>query len=519
MNRTQKCLSLFCAMMMVGVIAIPSQAAISFSASKKLQPKKATITRYMNTSNPELKRAIKIHNLMNEMPDLVEAMKTEKDLANQKSVVSQAMEAMTGCHSEKLGDVFTDPKKTWGKMVDAYEKKRQVPEQEKSVQNSYLNAGKKQAEDNKKNMKISRDIMMDVYGNPSKWGQTKPGSSFPLWQDQVTLFEKQWNDFYNKMNAAFGVPLSGRPQVDEKTRQNAQQYETVLKAHKAYLSSLQSKKNMAYKDLPPKAPAPLPQLSEMLYVDPKTNQVYPEMPEIWKDETTRQALVKANPNSELARVFKGGNTSTPSEFAPSAPGSILEDEYMMRLALDSVEKGYISVNGTTSNMQQQFAKKLADVGVDATGVNLSNKGQYLKIQKQLKAEKKKAVAAAQKYVDLLEKQDAEHPELVQNRQKLQAQKQARLSERAQAELEQSDDGIVQISQMSPVMQQKFVISALEKDENALVYLTETNAMDIDQMMRERQATNKVIAESQKQMETIYDQQLKSMPEMTSCSNF
>ena len=156
-------------MLMAGVIAMPSQAAISFSASKKMQPKKVAVNRYLNTSNPELKRAINIHNLMNEMPDLVDVIHTQKDLANQKSFVSQAMEAMTNCHSEKLGDVFKEPKKAWGKMMDRYEEKRQVSAQAGTVQNGYINSKKDQAADNQRNIKISRDIMVDVYQNPSKW--------------------------------------------------------------------------------------------------------------------------------------------------------------------------------------------------------------------------------------------------------------------------------------------------------------------------------------------------------------
>lgn len=198
--------------------------------------------------------------------------------------------------------------------------------------------------------------------------------------------------------------------------------------------------------------------------------------------------------------------------------SDLEKEYTMRVALDSVEKGHVSVTGTTDKLQQEFIKKLADVGINIPDLNLSNKGQYLKVQKQLKEEKKKAMAGAEKYIALLEKQDAEHPELVQKRQELQNRKQARLSEKAQQALVQSD-AIVQISQMSPVMQQKMVISALEKDKDALVRLTETNAMEVDQMIRERQATNKIISESQKQMEGIYQEQMANLPAITNCAVF
>ena len=515
---TQKYISLFCAMMLVGAVAMPVQGAISFSSSGKLQPKKYTVTRYLDASNPDLRKALDIHNLLNEMPDIQDMLHTSKDLSDQADIATKQMEAMSACHAQKLGDVFKDPKKAWGKMMDSYEQKRQGSGQNKSAQSGSTSVQKNRLADDKQNMLISRDIMMDVYQNPSKWGQTKDGASFPLWQDQITVFEKKWNDFYDKMNTAFGADISGRPDVDEKTRQNAQKYNEVLKAHKAYLSSLQSKKNMTYQDLPPKAPTPLPSWQNMVFVDPDTNQVYPEMPSVWKDAKARQDLIKSNPNGELAQAFKNGNVNTPSETASSYHMSDLESEYHMRVAVDSLEKGSMSVKNSMNDMQQDFVKKLSEVGINVEDLNLANKGQYLKIQKQLRNEKKKAIAGAQQYIAQLEKQDAEHPELVQQRQNVQARKQARMSEKARKAISESN-GIVQISQMSPVMQQKFVIAALEKDKDALVHLTETNAMDVDQKIRERQATNKIIAESQKQMETVYDKQLKNLPLMTNCSVF
>ena len=50
---------------------------------------------------------------------------------------------------------------------------------------------------------------------------------------------------------------------------------------------------------------------------------------------------------------------------------------------------------------------------------------------------------------------------------------------------------------------------------ACVFLTETNAIDVDQLMRERKATTKIIAESQKQMEDVYKKQLENLPLMDS----
>ena len=56
-----------------------------------------------------------------------------------------------------------------------------------------------------------------------------------------------------------------------------------------------------------------------------------------------------------------------------------------------------------------------------------------------------------------------------------------------------------------------LIDALKKDSDALVYLTETNAMDVDQLMRERKSTNKIIVESQKQMQDVYKRQVDMLP--------
>jgi hypothetical protein len=186
----------------------------------------------------------------------------------------------------------------------------------------------------------------------------------------------------------------------------------------------------------------------------------------------------------------------------------------MRLALDSLEKGTLSFNNTTSDMQQDFKKRLSDAGINVSELDFSTRSDYFKARKLLKAEKEKAIKEAEKHIQALEQQDAKHPELVQQRQKRQKMKLARMSQQAQDKLSDSE-GIAQISQMSPAMQQKFVVEALQKDADATVFLTETNAIDVDQLMRERKATTKIIAESQKQMEDVYKKQLENLPLMDS----
>ena len=127
---------------------------------------------------------------------------------------------------------------------------------------------------------------------------------------------------------------------------------------------------------------------------------------------------------------------------------------------------------------------------------------------------KDAIEKAYKYVERLEKQDKNSPELVAKREQLQAQKRARLSAEAQAAL--GADGVIQMSQMSPSVQQRLVLSALEKDSGASVHLTQTNAVNVDQLMREQRSTDKIIAESYQQVSSVMEKQRTDMPQIGEC---
>ncbi len=510
MKNTNKYCSLFCALMLIGVVSTPVYSAISFSTSRKVPQKLFTTVEYLDSSNPSLRKALQAHNMLNEISGFLDIMTTGEDLSKQKDVFSEQKDALSSCFSKKLDGVFKEPKSAWNKMADAYEQKRlAVPEKKDDA--ALIPAVKSKKNTDRRNIDISREVMLDVYKNPANWGEVNNGASFPLWQDQVVVFEKQWNDYYAKMNTAFGVPADGRPKVDEKTRQDVKKYNQVLKAHKEYLASLQSKKKMEYSELPPKAPQPLPEWKEIMTVEADGKTVYPEMPDVWKDSKTRQELINTNPNGELAQVFKNGNTDTPTEAAMMANQSSLEQEFQMRLFMDSMEKGTNSFNNTTRDMQQNLRNMLAEAGIDIGELKLETRADYYKVRELLKKAKEKAISEAEKYITRLEKQDAEHPELVAKRLKRENARRSRMSEKAQEQLQKSDESIVQISQMSPAEQQKLVIKALKKDSEGMVYLTETNAMEVDQLIREKKATNKLIVENQKQMEDAYKQQLEMLP--------
>ena len=80
MNKNQKYCSLFCALMLVGVVSLPAYSAITFSSSPKVQSKTIKTVQYMDESNPSLRRALNIHNLMNEISGILDVMTTADDL-------------------------------------------------------------------------------------------------------------------------------------------------------------------------------------------------------------------------------------------------------------------------------------------------------------------------------------------------------------------------------------------------------------------------------------------------------
>lgn len=509
MKNQFKVCSLFCALIVLGIVSAPAYSAITFGAAKKTQPKMVQTSKYLDGANPALRRALNIHNLLNEMKGMKDVLHTGKDLKEQEDVFLEFQEIISECNSKKLEGVFKNPKETWAKMNDAYEKKRLSLGNEGDP----IAKGTEERIESSKNYKsISRDIMLDVYENPEKWGKTKDGSSFPLWQDQAIVFEEEWNNFYKEMNKAFGVPLAGRPDVDEAVRQNPKKYDDVLRAHKSYLASLQQKKNLTYDLLPPKAPTPLPDWKEIVVFDSDANQPHSELPDVWKDSKNRQIL-KKNPKGELSQAFSNGNIETPTDLALVSYRSTLEQEFELRMMQDAIQKSSFSYKETMEDIKKNFNDKLSKLSIAIGDSDLANTKGYFEIQKLLREEKAKAITDAEKYIEILEKQDAEHPELVQKRRQAQERKLKRLSEDAREIIEQTNAPIVQISQMSPVTQQKIVVDALKKDKEALVHLTETNAMELDQLMRERQATDKIIAESQKQMKSAYANQIKNLPDI------
>ena len=506
--------------MLAGVIAFPVQASIFLRADKPVKSQPIQIVSYLSDTNEALEQALNIHNLMSEMPSLRDASRTVSDLKDQEKSIRKMLKQIDSCNAKKLGKVFKEPDKVWAKAMEMYEQKRQKQQNkmDSSDANKLTLSLRERLENENAGWTISRDILMDIYSSPEKWGAVNKGEAFPLWKDQISLFDKKWNQFYEELNASYGVPLKGRPAVDEETRHNIQKYDEVLAAHKAYVAQISegkgTNKSQVASQNPPRAPKALPKWQDVVRVDPITGKVVPEMPEPWKEMSSEKFKNYAG-NGEMAAFFEG-KSLTPSEMAKAQGKSDLEQEYEFGLAADSIEKSIIMGINSQKKMTKPFIERLSEVGITVKeDFDISDRGQYMEVQKQLLELKKKAMADAYKYVERLEEQDKTHPDYAAKRKKLMAQKQSRLS----SEARQAGAGIsdaIQLGQMSPIVQQKMTLSALEKDEKGTVYLTETNAINVDQLKRERKSTNKIIHESYQQVSSALEKQNEVMPQLEKC---
>ena len=254
-----------------------------------------------------LKEALNVHNLMVELRDIKTVEEQVIKASEQRQLYENKLAAMEKCSVDKLSSVFKNPNDVWRKMTSRYTQKEKdltiyvnasqvASEQEIEEFNAYMNQGLMTdgvASELLSQWQIGREILTDVYANQDSWGErkTQDAPSFPLWEDQKYLFDKEWNKKYEAINLYFGVPPQGRPLIGDE-RYDYAKADELEKAHNTYLALLAAKNPVKAATLPnemkkvPVAPKPLPPKMEYLVylesADPK-KAIYPSLPEPWQE--------------------------------------------------------------------------------------------------------------------------------------------------------------------------------------------------------------------------------------------
>lgn len=476
-------------------------AGLSFTTIKPVKSED-NLMEWNDDYRKALEEAMDVHNLMTEVRRLKGVERQLTVTKQMRDLEEKRLAALEKCSIDKLGEQFKNPKEVWDKMMDEYAQKekemtiyvnatKEPTKEEQEAFLEYMQSGVMTPEmvaEQYAPWRIGQEILMDVYQNQDKWGERKDAkaSSFPLWKDQKYIFDQEWNDYYTKLNAYFGAPSEGRPVVGEEKYDYAK-YEDVQKAHDAYVATLTAKSPAKATALavelknPPKAPKPLPPKEEMVVyfeTDTPDASVYPELPEPWQ-KYAENDFKDIDPNGEMATDFKEGLVL--KEQAKGGQNS-------NRLTACARRKQ--SVNGMLS------IEKVGDLGGDSmlgktydklekyieleSGDNLLDEKSREKILTRLKIKKKELIEEAEK--ELLSR-----PE----------DKEEIIPMIALDDIEDFDelkrlnpDAFAKLKTKMPVSvyeQDENILKALKKDTEGRVLISEVNAGDVDQLLKEEEA--------------------------------
>lgn len=163
-------------------------------------------------------------------------------------------------------------------------------------------------------------------------------------------------------------------------------------------------------------------------------------------------------------------------------------------------------------MQQDFIKKLSTVGVNFPDFNAARGGDIRKVQKELSELKKKHLEDAKAYIVKLDEQDAAHPRAAARR-AARSQNKKKVLSQVRAEFPEAFEAVDALDQQTPQQRQMTLVLAMEKDENGTVYLTETNALEVDQRMAEAKSNEAMLKNFQDQANAMIEDMKSQYPNM------
>lgn len=485
-------------------LSATGQAALHFSDAKpEVIPVQMT---FYDAENSSLEKALALHNLMNRMWETQEKLEEQARAQKNMKVQQKRMEAMERCNIRRLSEQFKNPKEVWEKMKDQYDRR----EKELTI---FVNSAEGLTDEQREKMReelasgtfsderlaetvaywsIGNEILMDVYQNQDAWGARKSekAPSFPLWEDQKYVFDKAWDDTYIKLNAYFGVPLQGRPVIGDEKYDYARR-EDVEKAHAAYVAMLVAQSPAKAVGLPavlkqaPVAPKPLPPKEEsLLYLesDDPVRQVYPGLPEPWQ-QYAKDDFKDIAPKGEMASDFSKGLVLKESakHLTSSEQNNRLAVYQLLKKELNGAEKVADVVAANTERTVSAVRDELGNYIKLDDDFDFGNAKSFEKVMNQLKAQKAELVQAAE--AQILREEAVYQTAWAQTEEKKRLDRTDTMVS-VQRDNPSYHQELQDALSLSVFQQDKMTLSALKKDTDGRVFLTATNAQDIDRLLRE-----------------------------------
>ena len=197
------------------------------------------------------------------------------------------------------------------------------------------------------------------------------------------------------------------------------------------------------------------------------------------------------------------NPAVSEDMLTSMTGTGLEELAVAEEGTNNARIAEMDFDQTFNQMQQSFIQKLAAAGLEFPDFNAARGGEVRKVQKALQELKQQHLEAAKEYITKLDEQDLAHPKAVARR-TARSQNKQKVLKRVQAEFPEAFAEMQQFDQQTPQQRQRMLVAAMEKDAKGTVYLTETNASEIDQRMAEMKANKDMLNSLQDQMQQMMD---------------
>jgi hypothetical protein len=491
-------------------ISVVCQGADKLTFATVQPVSKGTIMNVRGNNTKSLQEALKLHNLMVEVRGISSLEEQVMRAVEKRLFHEQKLSAMEKCSVNRLSDTFKNPADVWNKMTDKYAEKEKemtiyinasqtASEQEIQEFNAYMEQGKMTegvVSELLSPWQIGNEILTDVYANQDAWGErkTEDAPSFPLWEDQKYLFDKEWDKKYNAINLYFGVPPQGRPIIGDEKYDYAKA-DQLEKAHAEYIALLSAKNPIKGSALPsslkkaPVAPKPLPPKQEhLVYLESSdpNKVVYPALPEPWQTYA-KDGFKDIDPKGEMAEDFSSGLNLTDKAKKSSQinrltlHAGLLQDvdgaKRYENIVLKDVDKKLVLI--------RQKIREYTDI---ADAVDLLDSGIRNNVLSKLGEEYQKMVSKAEiEMKERSEEDDVELPTMdIKNIEDL-----AVLEEINPTAFRELNTNMAN----SLLKRDQLLLDALKKDTEGLVFLNEVNAGDVDKMIKESKAVKAFIAEN------------------------
>lgn len=482
------CLTVLCAS--VSLIGLSSRAMAQYA---QVQP---YISPKDDTKVPEdyhgpLLEAMQIHSAQYQINMLMTTTHPNVVSATDESTILEGqVAALNECNIKRLNDVYQNPEEAWKKMTSEYTNR--VNDLKVYINASSPTEKQDDAEQAFVTWRVGRDMLIDVYAEPEKYGSLRsPDSGFKRWKDQDYVYAEQVNDFLGDVVRILGVNNVPGVSRDNPYSQNAQAYQAFLdqmkKAEPKKFSQLSQ--NMLSFPMPPK---PLPPANEIiqLTLESSQGQLFPSMPEPWAYYVKNQD-VKRLPNGEMNEYYQPDSLKLRMEVGSKDIDNRFE-VYQQKKGNLQAKKEELRIHQSTEDYESGvISERLKSLGIQ-TPLDINN---LEPLKTELINRKKAVIAKTRKLME--EKAAYETNESNEMTDRLMKFQSLTIQDKLRA-LDEIDRNSPEYTAAWTLLnadqktQDAALLDAMEKDTDGSTMLTQVNAKDVDQLMKASKAQAELV---------------------------